>query len=106
MAGGRVRNPAAYLAGVLRRLPRDSGPPHSPGRGDRRDDRPDDRRDPASRLTPGAEAKLREVGVLSGPGALDDRSIAGLARLSPEMQYLVADTFSTRRLDGIRSMSG
>ncbi|KAL6779827.1 hypothetical protein ACKKBG_A13895 [Auxenochlorella protothecoides x Auxenochlorella symbiontica] len=105
VAGGRVRNPAAYLAGVLRRLPRDSGPPHSPGRGDRRDDRPDDRRDPASRLTPGAEAKLREVGVLSGPGALDDRSIAGLARLSPEMQYLVADTFSTRRLDGIRSMS-
>lgn len=108
MQGGRVRNPAAYLAGVLRRGSRvraEHGPGPDPPEPYHRDEPPPSA-DPRSQITPAAEAKLREVGVLSGPNALDDRSLGTLLRNPPEVQYVIADAFTTRRLEGIRSMSG
>lgn len=101
-----MRNPAAYLAGVLRRGSRRNDPPPSSSRHEEDQSRNSDSADPLSLITPGAVAKLREVGVLSGPNSLDDRSLGTLVRLPPEVQFLVADTFTKRRLEGIRSMSG
>ncbi|KAK2078923.1 hypothetical protein QBZ16_002613 [Prototheca wickerhamii] len=98
MQGGRVRNPAAYLAGVLRRGSRvraEHGPGPDPPEPYHRDEPPPSA-DPRSQITPAAEAKLREVGVLSGPNALDDRSLGTLLRNPPEVQYVIADAFTTR----------
>lgn len=93
MARGKVREPAAYLAGVMRNLPAET----STHRG---------AEEPPPRLTPAAEDKLRRKGLLTGPHALDDTCLDSLAQEPPEMQYLVCDTFIGKRLDFIRSIPG
>lgn len=86
-----IRNPAAYLAGVLSNLPWESSRDAASGGG---------------RLAPVASLLLDQAGLLRGPRALDTACLDGLAVLPPETQFLICDEFVRKRLDDVRSMPG
>jgi hypothetical protein len=102
---GSVRNPSAYLAGVIKRLSgAGSGPPGGPG------GRAGELPPPAApaQLAPAAGSVLEQL-IAEGrmrPGDLEGRNLANVAALPPEMQLFIMRTFADRNLHGIRNMAG
>lgn len=102
---GSVRNPSAYLAGVIKRLSgAGSGPPGGPG------GRAGGLAPPAAsaQLAPAAGSVLEQL-IAEGrmrPGDLEGRNLANVAALPPEMQLFIMRTFADRNLHGIRNMAG
>jgi hypothetical protein len=91
-----VRNPAAYLAGVIRRLA--EGAPETA----------DSEMDRNVYLCPPAQAileALSDCGYIK-PGDLNTKILRSLATKSRDMQTMIMETFRERRLENIRNMSG
>ena len=104
-----IRNPAAYLAGVVKRLSTSHGGGGGGGGGFRDGGGRRDLGASPSALAPAAQRELEAL-YASGrvrPEDLNERTLQALGREQPpEVQALVLRSFGDRNLNGIRNMAG
>jgi hypothetical protein len=106
-----VRNPSAYLAGVIKRVTGATAGGHGGGHSGGGSAVPASAPTHAStaqQLAPDAARVLEQLHAEGRvrPGELEGRNMGTMASLPPEVQLFAMRTFADRNLTGIRNMAG